>query len=277
MSALGRERTSFEEPYVSSYTVSRNRFRLTLDTPRATIAACRRPRPPFFVDRRTLHDSSCNRRLCVRRHPLRVRRRAHRDAQLPLQGLPAVQWRTLRFWHRGRRLRNAHQRDAEDVLGPGGERRPHHPQLLCRLRDTPIHSWRRRAGLHVDPLPDTGRSVRFPANGRHLDVERAAVGLPRSADSAVQPIAVGTPPRRATGDPPSLCLTEAGLLGSSKVRYRPEADSSPSRLSHETPLQALLRSCRATPRRVDESGWPGSRSGCEPRATDLAVKQTPRG
>lgn len=130
-----------------------------------------RPLNSFGGRRKLRHDHSILRRVCMRLDPLRVLARANRDAQLPLQGLPALQWRSFRFWLHHPGVGHSDHRHAEVVLCSCWQRQSRDSQLLLRMRLSPVHAWRGCSRSHVHPFYHAGQSVDVSAHAGHLDIQ----------------------------------------------------------------------------------------------------------
>ena len=162
-------------------------------TTSATVRMPERIRTFFISDRRKQrYDRPFHRWLCVRIDPLCVCGRASRNAQLPLQRLPALQWRPFRFGFHFSGIRHRDHGYAENVLGPRRERRPCDSQLLPRLRFPSVHAWRSRARSHVHPFFHAGQSVGISAYAGHLDLQCATLGLPQSGNSSLSSITLAS-------------------------------------------------------------------------------------
>jgi hypothetical protein len=106
----------------------------------------------------------------MRIDPLCMLARAGCDAQLPLPGLPALEWRSFRFrLHRARVGYDDHGH-AEDVLGSCQQWQARDSQLLLRLRLPSVHEWRDCSRSYVRPFPYAGQSVGISADAGYLDV-----------------------------------------------------------------------------------------------------------
>jgi hypothetical protein len=123
------------------------------------------------------HDHSILRRLCMRLDSLRVCARADRDAQLPLPGLPALQWRSFRFRLHHPGVGHSDHRHAEDLLCSCWQRSSRDSQLLLRLRLSLVCAWRGSSGSHVHPFYHAGQSIGVSAYAGHLDIQRTTLDV----------------------------------------------------------------------------------------------------
>ena len=128
-------------------------------------------------------------RMRVWRSSLHLHDCTDRHAQLPLQGLPAVERCPVRIGRGGPECRPPGHGHACCPRPACQQRHGHHPQLLRPVRHAPVHPGRFESRLHVDPLSGAGRAVLVPAPAGHLGVERSVLGMLRPRHSAVSAIA----------------------------------------------------------------------------------------
>jgi hypothetical protein len=69
------------------------------------------------------NDFSIFRAVRMRLGPLQMRIRTHRDAELPLRGLPVFKWRSFRVWRRRHEFGSRDRGQFEDLRRSGKQRK----------------------------------------------------------------------------------------------------------------------------------------------------------